>query len=57
MLEKIKTAPLPVKIAMAILGLFVLVAVYNSPLFTIGAIAFVWAIHTVINYFVDEQFK
>jgi len=57
MFEKIKAAPSSVKIAMAILGLLVLGAVYASPVYAIGTIVIFWAIHKVINYLVDEQFK
>ena len=57
MIEKIKTAPLSVKIAMGILGLIFLLLVYNAPVAVILLTAGAWAIHRVINYFVDENLK
>ena len=57
MIEKIKAAPLSVKIAMAILGLLFLVLVYFAPTAVILITACLWSLHKVIDYFVDEVMK
>lgn len=57
MIEKIKTAPLSVKIAMAILGLLFLVLMYFAPIAVILITACLWSIHKVIDYFVDGVMK
>ena len=55
MIEKIKAAPLSVKIAMGILGLCLLALVYIAPVMVITGGAIIWSINTVINYFIDKM--
>ena len=57
MIERIKEAPLSVKIAIGILGLCILSLLYVAPFMVTSIIAILWALKTVIDYFVDEAMK
>lgn len=57
MIERIKTAPLSVKIAIGILCVLFLILVYVAPVAVILLTAGAWSLHKVISHFVDEELK
>lgn len=57
MIDRIKTAPLSVKVAIGILGLCLLALVYIAPVMITIIIAIVWALKTVIDYYFEDMTK